>query len=78
MQRDGISVFQAVRVMVEGREKRQSSKEGQTPSRAIRGNTQGARVCAWPGNPEMRTQRHPRLQRHPRATAVVVKDKARS
>lgn len=50
-------MFQAVRDMVEGREERQSSKEGQTPSIAVTGNTQDTRVCAWPGNPAMRMHR---------------------
>lgn len=73
MPRDRIPVFQAVRGHGGRERKRQSSKEGQTPSVAITGNTEGARICAWPGNPEIETQRDlvPR-------TTVVVKDKSRS
>lgn len=71
MPRDRIQVFQAVRG--HGGREREKTKEGQTPSVAITDNTEGARICAWPGNPEMKTQR----DLVPRTTAVV-KDKSRS
>lgn len=55
MPRDRIPVFQAVRGHG-GREREKTEfKGGSDTFIAITGNTEGARVCAWPGNPEMKT-----------------------